>query len=210
MREAPLVNPRVYWSGRYEHYSSLIRHEIVRERERERETERQTERQRETETQRHRDRETERDREIQRDPARTLPMPRSVEAGLRPSLLVTAGRLSKVLLTSRTSVYSLWSSHRTTVNTNMQGGERRKDCKTEARYFIEFCIFCKVLALSPRKFTYKLAHNSYGQYCLTRITQTRYIFPVFHCTTALHTLKLQTNPAQPGNSTHSSCFICSQ
>ena len=101
------MNPRVYWSGRYEHYSSLIRHEIVRERE----TERQRERQRDRERQRERDTETERerDREIQRDPARTLPMPRSVEAGLRPSLLVTAGRLSKVLLTSRTSVYSLSS-----------------------------------------------------------------------------------------------------
>ena len=38
MREAQLVNPRVYWSGRYERCSSLIQHENVRERERERET----------------------------------------------------------------------------------------------------------------------------------------------------------------------------
>ena len=63
MREAPLVNPRVYWSGRYEHYSSLIRHEIVRERERER----QRERQRDREIQRERDTETERQRETERD-----------------------------------------------------------------------------------------------------------------------------------------------
>ena len=45
-----------------------------------------------------------------------------------------------------------------------------------------------MLALSPGVLAYKLAHNSYGQYCLTRITHTRdyttglhytrYIFPV--------------------------------
>ena len=64
-------------------------------------------------------------------------------------------------------------------------GDKGKNAKQrQARYFIEFCIFCKVLALSPGILAYKLAHNSYGQYCLTRITWTRYIFPVFP-----HTLK---------------------
>ena len=119
-------------------------------------------------------------------------IPRSIKAlcsdlpSLRPSLLVFGGldgcweTLSSFNnITDLSVLCSL-----TNVNTNnhaciLLAEDRRKDCKTEARYFIEFCIFCKVLALSPGRLAYKLAHNSYGQYCLTRITHTRLALAVY-------------------------------
>ena len=112
-------------------------------------------------------------------------IPRSIKAlcsdlpSLRPSLLVfgglaAAGRLYEVLITSRTS--------QTNVNTKTRAcilfWIEEKIAKP-GRYFIEFCIFCKVLALSPGRLAYKLAHNSYGQYCLTRITHTRLALAVY-------------------------------